>query len=324
MQAVIQAQGLAKTFRIGFFRKKVVALRDATFEMHRKEVFGLIGPNGAGKTTTIKILTGLVSADSGTGTLCGAPVGSKASRQNLGYLPESPYFYEYLSVAELLDFHGALFGMSRKERQKRADELIELVGLNHAKNRPLRKYSKGMLQRAGLAQALLPKPDLVILDEPQTGLDPIGRAEVTRIIRDLKREGRSVFFSSHILSDVEQVCDRVALMHQGRVRAVGTLGSLLETRVIGVEISVEGLGEEHRPEIESLGMRWENRADQTLVLVGDDVAKAQEALQMIARRGALVHDYTERHDHLEDLFVRAVQGKLEDDPTPSITNKEES
>ena len=307
---VIQAKGLAKTFRIGFFRKRVEALRDATFSVHQNEIFGLIGPNGAGKTTAIKILTGLVAADKGSATLLGRPIGEPMARRELGYLPEGPYFYDHLTVPELLDFHGTMCGMSRAERVKRADELIERVGLAGARDRPIRKFSKGMRQRAGLASALLHSPKLVILDEPQSGLDPIGRAEITRIIRELKQEGSSVFFASHILHDVERVCDRVAVMIEGRVVDVGRLDQLLEAKVVEVEIVVEGLDEAHRPEIEALGMVWHPAAPGAPVrLAGTEPKVAQTVLALVVRRGAAVRRYQEHHDHLEDLFVRRAKAQ---------------
>jgi ABC-2 type transport system ATP-binding protein len=305
MTEVIKAEGLGKTYRIGFFRKRVEALREATFTVNDGEIFGLIGPNGAGKTTAIKILTGLVAADRGSATLLGRPIGEPLARKELGYLPEGPYFYDHLTVPELLDFHGTLCGMSKSARTKRAEELIERVGLSHAADRPIRKFSKGMRQRAGLASALLHSPKLVILDEPQSGLDPIGRAEITRLIRELRDEGSSVFFASHILHDVERVCDRVAVMIQGKVVEVGRLDQLLETRVLEVEIITEGLDEEHRPEIEATGMVWHAATPGAPVrLSGNDPAAAQEALNIAMRRGAAIRRYQEHHEHLEDLFVR--------------------
>ncbi|MBH24089.1 MAG: ABC transporter [Myxococcales bacterium] len=313
MSVVLRAHKLAKTFRIGFWRKKVVALRDATFDVNEHEVFGLIGPNGAGKTTTLKILTGLVKPDAGEGSLLGQPIGSVDARRHLGYLPEAPYFYEYLTVGELLHFYGGIFGMSRAERQKRIDELIEKVGLSHARDRPLRKFSKGMLQRAGLAQALIHDPQLVILDEPQTGLDPIGRTQVTRLIMELREQGKSVFFASHILPDVERVCDRVAVMFNGKVVGVGRLSELLKAQVLDVEILAEGLGAESRPEFEQLGCSWRDVDGEggRVMLVAEDVKVGREAMSLVLQRGGAVRGYNERHEHLEDLFVRQANSEQE-------------
>lgn len=309
MAPVIRANKLAKTYRIGFFRKRVEALRDSTFEVEANEIFGLIGPNGAGKTTTIKILTGLVRQDHGEATLLGKPTGSPQGRRELGYLPEGPYFYEYLDVKELLDLHGALCGMSRGQRDRRADELIELVGLGHALGRPLRKFSKGMLQRAGLACALIHDPKLVILDEPQTGLDPIGRAEIASLIADLKRQGKAVFFASHILPDVERLCDRVAVMVKGRVVGVGPLDKLLDARVLAVEMVFEGLDPSLMPGFEARGVRWEALGDERVLLEADTPEVAAEVLGEAMRAGAGMREYKERHESLEDLFLREVESR---------------
>lgn len=305
--AVLSAKGLAKAYRIGFWRKKVNALRDATFDVRANEVFGLVGPNGAGKTTTIKILTGLVSRDAGEGTLLGRPIGSVEARRALGYLPEQPYFYDYLTVGELLDYYGALYGMTAAARARRAAELIELVGLAHAQDRPIRKFSKGMMQRAGLAQALMHDPELVILDEPKTGLDPIGRAQVDAIIRELKARGKAVFFASHILPDVEKVCDRVGLMVGGRIVDVGPLDKLLNAQVLEVEIVVEGLGDEHHAALAALGAAWRPLGQEQLMITTPDSDRGRQALALVVKAGAAVRGYEERREHLEDLFIRMLQ-----------------
>ena len=308
MSAVLKAERLAKTFRVGFWRKKVVALKDATFDVGSGEIFGLVGPNGAGKTTSIKILTGLVKADSGEGALFGHALGSTKARAELGYLPEGPYFYEYLTVVELLDYYGALFGMSARARKKRAEELVALVGLEHAKDRPLRKFSKGMLQRAGLAQALVHDPRLIILDEPKTGLDPIGRAQVDELIRGLKKEGKSIFFASHILPDVEKVCDRVALMIQGRVVDVGPMDRLLDAKVLSVEAVVEGMDEVHLDEATSLGLRVSRLNEEQVLLSSDTREQGRAIVELVSRSGAALRSYEERREHLEDLFLRMAKG----------------
>ncbi len=305
-EIVIKAEGLAKTYRIGFFRKKVVALRNSTFDVRQGEVFGLVGPNGAGKTTTIKILTGLVRPDKGQATLLGKPVGTPQGRRQLGYLPEGPYFHEYLNVKELLDLHGSLCGMGRAERDKRADELIERVGLTHALGRPLRKFSKGMLQRAGLACALIHDPRLIILDEPKTGLDPIGRAEISALIAELKQEGKSVFFASHILPDVERLCDRVAVMVKGRVVDVGPLDKLLDARVLSVEMVVEGLDPSLQAEFEAMGVSWSSISPERVLLEATDAKVGQQAAARVLSSGAALRELKERHESLEDLFLREV------------------
>ncbi|HEX9101594.1 MAG TPA: ABC transporter ATP-binding protein, partial [Polyangia bacterium] len=197
--AIVEAEHLQKTFALGFFRKRVRAVDDVSFTVEKNEIFGFLGPNGAGKTTTLKMLMGLIFPTRGQARIFGRPITERAVKQRLGFLPENPYFYDYLSGAELLDLMGHLFGLPRAERRRRARTLLERVGLGRAGDLALRKYSKGMLQRLGIAQALINDPALVVLDEPMTGLDPIGRKEIRDLIVSLKSEGKTVFFSTHIL-----------------------------------------------------------------------------------------------------------------------------
>jgi len=239
---VIQAVGLVK--RYGRGRDAKTALAGLDLAVEEGEVFGYLGPNGSGKTTTLKILTGLVFPDAGSATLLGSPLGERAGRQRLGFLPENPNFYDYLTPREYLDYAGWLFGLGRAHRRERARELLEKVGLTAFADVALRRFSKGMLQRMGLAQALVNSPDLVFLDEPMSGLDPIGRRLVRELILDLKAAGKTVFFSTHILSDAETLCDRVALMRAGRLVAVGRLADILKIDVTHMEILVTGITEE--------------------------------------------------------------------------------
>ncbi len=227
MTPAILVEGLCKTFRPPFRLKKVRAVRSVSFTVNPGEVFGFLGPNGAGKTTTIKVLTGLIRPTAGRATVLGGPPTSIQVKARVGFLPEQPYFYDYLKPTELLDIFGRLFGMDRSTRRRRIHELLEAVGLAHAKDRTLRKFSKGMLQRVGLAQALLNDPELLILDEPMSGLDPIGRKEVADLIASLKARGKTIFFSSHILADIERLCDRVVILDRGEIKAEGRLDDLL-------------------------------------------------------------------------------------------------
>jgi len=235
-EIAVRVSGLQKTFRIGFFRKRVEAVKDSTFDVHRGEIFGLVGPNGAGKTTTIRMLMGLITPDVGSATIFDVPISETRARKRVGFLPETPNFYDSLKPVELLHYYGSLYGVERRVRVKRIPELLELVGLADAVDKPLRKFSKGMLQRIGLAQALLPDSELVILDEPQSGLDPFGRKDVRDIIVSLRERGKTVMFSSHILPDVEQICDRIAIIHEGTVRKSGRLSELLEGAGRSVEV----------------------------------------------------------------------------------------
>jgi ABC-2 type transport system ATP-binding protein len=285
---VVSADKLHKVFALGFLRKKVQAVHEVSFEVHRNEIFGFLGPNGAGKTTTIKMLMGLIYPTAGEARLFGEKVPSLTARRRLGFLPENPYFYDYLSGEELLDLMGRLFGLDHRERKKRARALLDRVGLGRAGDRALRKYSKGMLQRLGIAQALVNDPELVVLDEPMSGLDPIGRREIRDLIRDLRTEGKTVLFSTHILSDVELVCDRVAIVVGGRLRDSGPLDQLLSPRLLHTELVVEKDG--HK---EALHLGPE-------VPVDDAIRDALAA-------GKHVVSVTPRRESLEDLFVREVE-----------------
>jgi ABC-2 type transport system ATP-binding protein len=246
--AVLHVSDLRKSFARGLLRRRVEALRGVTLSVERGEIFGLLGPNGAGKTTTIKILMGLLFASSGRAELLGAPAGDRAAKARVGYLPENPYFYDYLTARELLDMVGRLHGLPRAERRRRGDALVERVGLRDAADRPLRSYSKGMLQRVGLAQALVGEPELVVLDEPMSGLDPVGRKEVRDLVVELRERGTTVFLCTHILADASVLCDRVGILVGGKLRDVGSLPQLLDPRLLGVDVvwqapadAVEGL-----------------------------------------------------------------------------------
>jgi ABC-2 type transport system ATP-binding protein len=205
---------------------RIVALAGLTMTVRPGEVFGFLGPNGAGKTTAVKLLLGLSRPSAGEGRVLGAPLGEVSARRRIGYLPELTYYYKFLTAEELLRFYAKIFGLSRAETDKRIPELLKLVELEHASKRPIKSYSKGMQQRVGVAQALINNPDLLILDEPTSGLDPLGRMKVREIIQRLKNEGKTVFFSSHELGEVETVCDRVAIVHQGELKAVGGVAEI--------------------------------------------------------------------------------------------------
>ncbi|WP_218082650.1 ABC transporter ATP-binding protein [Anthocerotibacter panamensis] len=230
-ECAIAAQGLGKQYRTGFWLNKVIhSLKGCSLEVYRGETFGLLGPNGAGKTTLLKVLLGIAQPTTGTATLLGQPLGDRSTKARIGYLPENPYFYDYLTGVEVLAFTAQLFGLDRTVTRKRIPELLERVGLSQAAGgKQLRKYSKGMLQRIGFAQALINDPELVFLDEPMSGLDPMGRYQIRELILSLKHQGKTVFFNSHILSDVESICDRVGILAQGELMALGSLDELLGT-----------------------------------------------------------------------------------------------
>lgn len=227
MDPIIKIDNLRVEFRTGNLRQSPkVALKGLNLAIDAGEIFGFIGPNGAGKTTTINVLLGFVNPTAGDAYLFGVNVREPIARQRIGYLPELTYYYKFLSVEELLRFYARIFGIPRREADKRIDELLRLVELETVRTRPIKTYSKGMQQRVGLAQALINNPDLLILDEPTSGLDPIGRMKVRQIIQRLKNEGKTVFFSSHELGEVETVCDRVGILHEGELRMVGRVSDL--------------------------------------------------------------------------------------------------
>ena len=241
MRTVLQTKGLEKHYKSNFQVRTIKALDGIDLDVQEGEVYGFIGHNGAGKTTTIKILTGLIRATGGTAEIMGQPVGHKKTLEQVGFLPERPYFYEYLSAREALVFYGRLNGMPSAEIRRRSEELLHLLDLEHAADRPLHSYSKGMLQRLGMAQAVLHDPHLVILDEPMSGLDPVGRGQIKDIIQLLRKRGKTIFFSTHILADVEQLCDRVALIANGKMWYSGTVDGLTSQYQQGYEFTLLGL-----------------------------------------------------------------------------------
>jgi ABC-2 type transport system ATP-binding protein len=229
---VVQVIGLQKSYRTGFWlNQKVTSLKGCSLTVNQGETFGLLGPNGAGKTTLLKILLGIIRPTAGEGFLLGQPLGERSVKQRVGYLPENAYFYDYLTGWEFLEFAAGLFQIPRSVQRQRIPKLLDMVGLaqSAARKKQMRRYSKGMLQRVGLAQALINDPDVVFLDEPMSGLDPLGRYQIREIILSLKQAGKTIFFNSHVLSDVEAICDRVAILARGELICEGSLEQLLGT-----------------------------------------------------------------------------------------------
>src|SRR5499426_3601023 len=240
----IETENLSKEYPHGFLHlKRKTSLEGLTIQVEGGEVFGLLGPNGAGKSTTIKLLMGIIFPTAGSARILGKPVSDVSMHSDIGYLPEQPYFYDYLTATELLDYFARFHGYSATERGERVEKVLKKVGLETAGKIQLRKYSKGMLQRVGMAQAILHDPQLVILDEPMSGLDPLGRREVRDIILELKREGRTVLFSTHVLSDAEMMCDRVGVIVGGKLRGTGAPAELVNVESQGMEILFELSGE---------------------------------------------------------------------------------
>jgi len=301
----IDVRDLTKTYRTPFARRKVDALRGVTFTVEKGHIFGFVGPNGAGKTTTIRTLMGLIRPTSGSVKILGKEIPSREARFKLGFLPESPYFYDYLTVGELLDLAGRLFGLSASVRKKRAGELIERVGLGRAQSQSLKKFSKGMLQRAGLAQALMNDPELVVLDEPMSGLDPIGRKEVRDLIVELRDQGKTVFFSTHILSDVEAITDHVAIIARGQLQAQGTPSELVQKTILGIDVMIRLAADSEPGELTTGADRVRRHGDDlSLTLPADSDVDAWITRAHAA--GAKVIQVSPRHETLEDLFLREV------------------
>lgn len=307
-QSVVQVQNLRKVFRVGFWGRRVTAVDSVSLDIQRGEVFGFLGPNGAGKTTTIKILMGLIYPSGGAATLFGRPIGDPTAKAKVGFLPESPYFYDYLTGREFLRFYGHLFGLLGAALEKRIDELLELVGMTPARDLQLRKFSKGMLQRVGIAQALINDPELVVLDEPMSGLDPIGRKEVRDLIFRLKESGKTVMFSSHILHDAELLCDRVAMIMKGRLVACGHVSELIAGDTTHeVEMVIDRLLPEALERIKPLAGKVVLQGERVMVVLSNQQA-VDQALDVIRSSKAKLVALTPHKASLEDLFIRKATG----------------
>jgi ABC-2 type transport system ATP-binding protein len=308
LEEAVRIDHLRKVFKVGFWGRRVTAVDDLSLIVRRGEVFGFLGPNGAGKTTTLKMLMGLIYPTSGEARLFGHPVGVPQAKAKLGFLPESPYFYDYLTSREFLAFYGHLFGLWGTQLNKRVDELLELVGMTHARDLQLRKFSKGMLQRVGIAQALINDPELVVLDEPMSGLDPIGRKEVRDLILRLKESGKTVMFSSHILHDAEMLCDRVAMIMKGKLVACGEVADLIERGATQeVEMVVDRLSLEGVEQLRALATKVVLHGERVMA-----VLKAQrdvdEALDVLRVNKAKLVSLVPHKASLEDLFIKEARG----------------
>src|SRR5437660_65863 len=295
--AAIEILGLEKTYTVGFWRKKPkLALRPLHLKVEEGEIFGFLGPNGAGKTTTLKLLMGLVFPTAGSARILGMEVNDARMKAQIGFLPEQPYFYDYLTAHELLEYYGQLSGVAAKERSRKVSEVLQRVGLPDAAGTQLRKFSKGMLQRVGIAQAILHDPKVVFFDEPMSGLDPMGRREVRDLMEQLKHEGKTVFFSTHILSDAEALCDRVAIIHLGELRGVGVVADLTSSVHGRVEMVWQGTAVP--ASIRALGAECHVTGDTVrAVLAEDHQAAAIETL---------------RREHLRLISIIPVRASLED------------
>jgi ABC-2 type transport system ATP-binding protein len=305
----VEIENLSKDYETGFWKKKRVrALDGLTLDVKQGQIFGFLGGNGAGKTTTIKLLMRLIFPTEGSARILGHDIADVQVHRRIGYCPENPYFYDYLTPRELMDYFGELFGLSPAQRREKTEELLTAVGLNEKDwKRQLRKFSKGMLQRVGLAQSLINDPEVVFLDEPMSGLDPMGRREVRELIAGLRGKGTTVFMSTHILSDIEALCDEVAILRSGRLAASGNLDDLLnssgESRIL--EISVQGLdGESIRDEVEFIaGAKLTAAANGAVIQVLDE-ADVEAVLRITRNAGGHLASVRPVKQSLEELFVK--------------------
>jgi len=301
-EVVLSVKDIKKTFRKPFTRRIVEAVKGVSFEVHRGEIFGFLGPNGAGKTTTIKMLTGLISPTGGSAKLMGLDVPSPVAMKKVGFLPENPYVYPYLTPREFVELCGQLSSVPSNVLRKRTETVLDRVGIAYAMDRPVGALSKGMLQRTGLAAALIHQPDMLMLDEPMSGLDPVGRKEVRDIIVEEQKAGRTVFFSTHILNDVETLCDRVCILRRGEVVVSGLLHDLLAEGEQGSEITVEGASDELRAElIEKHAARAVGPS--LTFAIGKDT-EVQAMLTKLLAAGARIDSVIPKRGTLEELFVR--------------------
>ncbi len=297
----IEISGLTKRYSVGFLRKiEKTALQDLSLAVSEGEIFGYLGPNGAGKTTTLKLLMGLMYPTSGSASILGRPVSSPEVKRSIGFLPEQPYFYDYLTARELLEYYAGLSDVPAKDRRKRAEAMLSRVGMADAASTQLRKFSKGMLQRVGIAQAIIHDPKMVFLDEPMSGLDPIGRREVRDLIQELNDEGKTVFFSTHILSDAEVLCDRIAVLNKGRLRGVGVVAELLADSRGKMEVIWEGPATALQP------LNVISKAAGHVVRAVIEEQQTDAAINAVRAAGGRLLSINQVHGTLEEYFLRHI------------------
>lgn len=300
---LIAVENLEKEFRLGLTRKRVHAVRGVSFRVEQGDIFGFLGPNGAGKTTTIKMLTGLIKPTRGSASLFEHPIPSSVAMKQIGFLPENPYVYPFLTPLEFVEMCGQLSGLKGKVLRDRSREVLGRTGVLYAADRPARRLSKGMLQRTALAAALVADPKLLILDEPMSGLDPVGRKEVKDLIVEERAAGRTIFFSTHILGDVETLCDRVTIMRKGKIVVAGKLSELLHANSQRVNLVLSACGDELIESFEQRGYSVKHLGERFHVeLPGKEEVSA--ILKQVLEAGGTVEEVVPHHESLEDLFVR--------------------
>jgi len=292
-----------KSFRLGFLMRRTEVLNDVSFQVYPGEVLGFLGPNGAGKTTTIKVINGIIFPDQGYIKIFDQDHTKMSVKKRIGYLPEDPYFYHYLTGREFLNFYCQLFGYSSKERKERINNLLRLVRMEEKADLQMRKYSRGMLQRLGMAQTLINEPDLLIFDEPMSNLDPIGRRHIRDIILQLKKEGKTIFFSTHILSDVEMICDRVVIIVQGRIASEGKISDLVEEKIDFFEIAFSDISKKN---VSRLGECISVRDDRCLIKVAG-YKKMIKTIKFIEKNNGKLLSVNPQKMSLEDIFIKKLE-----------------
>jgi ABC-2 type transport system ATP-binding protein len=302
-KTILNLSDLSKSYKKGLGIKRFYGLKDLSLEINQGELLGVIGPNGAGKTTTFKLILGLIHADKGTVEF-GPSLSANGTnpKSSIGFLPENPYFYSYLTVEETIDFYARLFGFNRHQRRERVEALLELVGMTYARKRQMGKLSRGMLQRVGIAQALVNEPELLILDEPMSGLDPVGRKEIRDIIINFGKKGKTVIFSSHILSDVEVICDRVAIIIGGELKATGPINAVLDQGPKEWEIEYAGPELALQHEIESHRCAVDRKGDKQIIRLFDE-ALVYKVLDLIRISGGTLLSFNPRRTGLEGIYT---------------------
>jgi ABC-2 type transport system ATP-binding protein len=305
MDIILRIENLHKSFKTGFIPKKKKILKGLSLEVQGGEIFGYLGPNGAGKTTTIKCILGLIFPEDGKIEIFGYSNLSLKAKEKIGFLPENPYFYDYLTATEFLRFYSDITLVKKEDKQGQIKGLLDMVGLKQAANLQLRKFSRGMLQRIGIAQSLINNPSLVLLDEPLGGLDPLGRKEMRDVIVKLKEEGKTVFLSSHILQDIEMICDRVAILVEGQIINQGPLQDLISEKVFFTEVTLSGVA---MNDLGGLGELYSVLGERILLKVFDE-EKIEEVFLRVKEKKGKVHSLIPRTETLEDLFVGAVKSR---------------
>ena len=301
--AVVEISGLTKIYRPLLGGVGILALNDLTLNIEQGETFGLVGPNGSGKTTTIKLLLGLLYPNRGSCRLFDRKVFDMKVKERIGYMPEAPYFYDHLTGEQLLNYYASFFRMNGKHRRDRVDELLSMVGMQERRKMLLRHYSRGMLQRIGLAQALVNDPELLILDEPTSGLDPIGSYQIRNLVMELKKLGKTIILCSHLLGEVETLCDRIGLLHRGNLLACGSLSDLLpEAKEARMTAKV---GEAADGELKAMGLRPERVNGSVQVVVPSD--QVEQVIDLVRRCGGTLHELQRSRQTLEDFFVQTVR-----------------